>query len=138
MQPISFKQKLYEFGLLLLCMYAWFLVQFLVIQPPASPIIIPKALAYSVICYWVFYATVRKRGRPDLFFFISLGIAAIGFGLWFYAQMIASENPHFHDTYTSQLGLTMDGFWAGTLGIATDPIMLMPFFAGYILNRAKR
>ncbi|MDE1152319.1 MAG: hypothetical protein PW788_07265 [Micavibrio sp.] len=139
MNAIPFKQKLYEFGLLLLCLYAWFLVQYLAIQRMTeSSVVMPKALAYSVICYWIFYVTVRKRGRVDQFFFVSLGLAAIGFGLWFYAEMSASHNPHFHDTYVSSLGLPLDGFWAGALGIASDPIMLMPFFAGYLLNRVKR
>lgn len=142
--PRPVPNKYAEFGIVVLALFAWFLVQYILIRPPGlqgfADIVrtnLIAALFYGLVIYGMFYACCRKRRRPDLFFNISLVVACIGIVLWCVTRMWLQQNiSPVGYVSIAHLPLTMSS--AALLGLITDPLLLLPVFALYYRQNARR
>ncbi len=143
MQKYTFMQKLGEFLLVLVFLYAWFLVQYICIRPlnavPVETIAkstFTSSVIYALVIYGVFNAFCRKRFRPEMYLKVSIGISVIGFILWYFVKTIA-ETPASLIEYTSTAHLQLNGATANWLAIISDPLFLMPIFA-YVYGKKRK
>ncbi len=135
-------QKFGEFLLVLVFLYAWFLVQYICIRPlNVTPVdVIAKStftysLIYAVVVYGVFYTFCRKRYRPKAYLRTSIGIAIVGFCVWYFVKTLG-ETPASAIEYTTTAHLHINGVTANWLALLSDPLFLMPLFAyGYNKRR---
>lgn len=141
----SFARLLGEWCLLVAALTCWFLAQHVILRPPPQQpgeiqLIINRALEasllYSSVIYFIFYACCRRRQRADLFFNISLSVALLGLVLCV-AQILILPAPKGDPGYTSLVHLPMNLNSLRWLGFATDPLLLLPAFAFFYLERHR-
>ena len=136
-------QKFGEFLLVLVFLYAWFLVQYICIRPlNAAPVVViakstfTYSFIYALVVYGVFYAFCRKRYRPQAYLRTSIGIAVAGFCLWYFVKTLG-ETPASAIEYTTTAHLHINGVTANWLALLSDPLFLMPVFA-YIYCKLRK
>jgi len=142
----SFVRIFGEFCLLVAALTCWFLAQHVAFRPPpVQPgeawLILNRAfdasLLYSVVIYLMFYLCCRRRQRADVFFNISLGVALLGVLLCVAQILITPAVKGGDPGYTSLLHLPMNLNSLRWLGFATDPLLLLPAFAFFYLERHR-